>query len=669
MIKRFTHALVACAFLVLFSAPVNAANNANYEQRRTDYIDSMLAANGGQKLILQAYQNAPLDTVAFHAKLNSILTGQTSDFDIIEMVRILYFSNGAYDAEILPVLNSVPYWINNGDTTRNYWSENHMIMWMSSDWLLHEKYNKPIDANLRARVKHYLELKVRYGFYEFYSSVYNPYSLSGILNLADFAQDAEIQSLARQAAQHLLTDLLRLTNDKGTYFPVAGRNYPGKYESAYGQNHNNLIWLLTGMGQRPNSASAAGPFLSTSTLPVDTVIASWQPVIDMEYFNGHSLDTGLVLNSTMSPVDKVIFQWSSGAYFHPAVVSETVQLLEDSNMWNHVDFALLQPIHAIVTPQSAVPLAESLSCISKSSVNCGENIQIFKHNSITLASVPGFWPGKVGFQQHTCVANVGTTPVYLGSGEVHADWEDRNPNNANVHLPMVQQKHNLALLMYRPETTPQLLGATFTNKDVALRFKAQDFDEVRSDSAWLLGRQGNGYVAVRRNCLDTITSNAACHTTDGQTWVIMVGDSAMYGSFSNFENLIQQSQFETRWYFDTLTNEVVYYSKITVDTIMVDYRWGIDTSTSTGVKPVKPTGSFNLYPNPANTVVNIDLSSFAGNQVSISIMNALGQQVYFSKAESAGGSRSIDIQNLPEGIYLFIIENGQQRFTQKLIKQ
>lgn len=278
--------------------------------------------------------------------------------------------------------------------------------------MLHEKYNKPIDANLRNRVVHYLQLKVQYGYYEFFSSVYSPYSLSGILNLADFAQDAQIKTLATQAAQRLLTDMLRFTNDKGVYFPVAGRNYPGKYESAYGQNHNNLIYLLTGMGQAPYGASAAGPFLSSSTLPVDTIINSWSTVLDTLFHIGHSLDTGFILNSGMSPVDKVVFQWSSGAYFHPQVVSETVQLLIDSNMWNHVDFALLKPVASIVTPQSAPALAASLSCISKSSVICGQDIQLFKHHLVTLASVPDFGKARLVFS-NTLVWQMLALPQYI----------------------------------------------------------------------------------------------------------------------------------------------------------------------------------------------------------------------------------------------------------------
>jgi len=656
-------------FILFFFFLNSSANNATYEQRRLDYVDSALTATQGAKIILQAYKGVQVDTDALNLKLNNIFTGETSDFDIIELIRILFFT-GAYDSKILPVLNSVPYWINNADTVRNYWSENHMIMWMSSDWLLHEKFNKPIDANLHARLVHYLDLKVKFGFYEFYSSVYAPYALSGILNLADFSQDVQIKNLAIKAAQHLLTDILRQTNDKGVFFPVAGRNYPGKYESPYGQNHNNLIYLLTGMGDAPYGASAAGPFLSSSTLPVDTVINSWVPVLDTIYFNGHTLDSGFVLNSGMSPVDKVVFQWSSGAYFHPDVVQETVQLLIDSNMWNHVDFALLKPLASIITPQSAPALANTLSCISRSSVISGETLHIFKHNSITLSSVRDFWKGKVGFQQRTHMANVGTTAVYTASGQVEPDWDNRNPNNANIHLPFVEQKKNIALIMYRPEPTPQVIGANFANKDVALHFKTQDFDEVRYDSLWILGRQANGYVAVRRNCIDTINSTAACPTAAGQTWVIMVGDSLMYGSFNNFEMLIQQSQFETKWYVDTLTNQYVYYSKITVDTTTVEYAWGVDTSTATGIKNLTDNNAmFSVYPNPANNILNLDLSALNNQAVTIKVLNMLGQQVYTEKVNATANPTTIKTDNWAAGVYLVTVETAQQRYTQKVVRE
>ncbi|GIV33185.1 MAG: hypothetical protein KatS3mg031_0720 [Chitinophagales bacterium] len=285
--------LIICSlfFTVGITGKSARANNPDYEQRRTAYIDSALANFSDDAVTLQAYRGLPVDTQALHNLLAAVPVKSTSDFDIVKLIRILFFTNGTYDAQILPVLASVPFWLTKGDKLRVYWSENHMIMWMSSHWLLHERYGWPMDSSLSSRLRHYLRLKIHYGFYEFFSSTYAPYTLSGLLNLTDFAQDTEVKNLATQAAIRLLKDLLMPVNDKGVFYPVAGRNYYSKYEDPYHQNHHHLVYLLTGLGQPPVGASHSGGFLASSSIPVDSIIASWSPVLDTVYSIGHSLDS------------------------------------------------------------------------------------------------------------------------------------------------------------------------------------------------------------------------------------------------------------------------------------------------------------------------------------------------------------------------------------------
>lgn len=597
--------LLLLIVLSSFCIKTTSASNAVYEQRKQDYIDSSLNYSGENKLVLQAFRGLPLDTNALNIVLNRIPTRETADFDIIHLIRILYLTNGTYDARILPVINPIHFWLNYGDTLHNYFSENHGVMWMGSDWLLHEKYNRPIDNRLEARLKHYLQLKVQFGFYEFFSTTYGPFELGGLLNLADFSQDTLIKNLATQASQILLKEFLLLTNDRGTLFPVAGRNYPGRYETAYGQNHNNLIYLMTGFGPPPQGASHAGPFLASTGIPMDSVIDSWKPFENFIMHNGHSLDTGFIINAALTTTDRVVFQWSSGAYFHPSVVQETAQLLLDSNLWAQNDFALLAPLSSI-PPQDMPALANNLSSISKSGGLFEANLAIFKNHSVTLSSILDFWKGKVGFQEYPCVANVGTTAVYTGSGEVKTNWQDRNPNNQNTHLPYVEQHKNISLIMYRPESVPGILGANFAFKEVALHWQDADFDEVHEDSMWLVGRQQESYVAVRRACIGEINNVRACPTTGGQTWVIMVGDSSMYNNFANFQNVVHQSQFEERWYLDTLTSKYVYYAKVIVDTSTIDYAWGVDSITTAISTIEKENSNWIIYPNPSNTILNIE---------------------------------------------------------------
>jgi len=658
--------LAGCCFL-LCALPASAGNPA-YEQRKDDYINQAAASSFSDAMVLQAYRGVPLDTAALQDIVNRIPANGVVDFDLVKLVRILYFTSGAYDSLLLPAMNSIPYWLTKGDTLRGYWSENHMIQWMSSDWLLHERYGRAIDATLDVRLRHYLRLKVEYGFYEFFSSVYAPYCLTGLLNLADFARDAEIRDLATRAAQRLLGDLLMLTNDRGVFFPAAGRNYYGKYEAPYGQNHNHLIYLLTGFGEAPAGASHAGSFLATSTIEADSVMASWTPVLDTIYRIGHSLDSGFAINSRLSHLDRVMFQWSSGAYFHPAVAQETAELLRDSSLWNHIDFAPFRSFSGLPIP-TIVSLCHALSNVSESSVISGEDVVIFKHHSITLSSIKDFWKGKVGFQQFPCVANIGNTAVMTASGKVEHDWNDRSSTNANEHLPYVNQKRNVALIMYHPEISELQSLLPFRNPEVALHFKDADFDEVTEDGLWLLGRQGNNYIAVRRSCIGEINGLRACAMDSGQTWVLVAGDSGMYGSFGNFQSVIHQSQFTEEWYSDSQNRQPVYHAKIVVDTISIEYVWRDDDTAVSAMAGLPHSNSgFRVYPNPASTEMSIDLSSVAEPPVNISMKNMLGQELYGERLNHPELKHIVNIEDFPDGMYFIVIETPDMRFVRKLFK-
>ena len=660
------------SFLLLLAFKTNSysANDSTYEQRRNAYIDSALINFGHHAIPLQAYRNVPVDSATLSSILNGLPTNGTADFDIVQLVRVLYLSNGQYDTAVMSVLNTLPFWLTNHEVLRDYWSENHMCQWMTSDFLLHERYSRPIDSRLHYRMLHYLQLKVQYGFYEFLSTDYGPYCLSGLLNLADFAQDPEIKSLATQASQKLLTDLLMATNSLGTCYPTAGRNYYGKYETPYDQNYNSLIWLLTGFGQQQTSASHSGGFLASSSIPVDGIIQSWKPHLDTTLIIGHTLEAGFTINDTLNPTDKILFQWSSGAYFAPEVSQATAQLLTDSNMWTHPDFSTFSVFQS-TPPSQFSALSTSLNYASESSIICNDTVKIFKDNTVVLSSVQNFWPGKWGFEEIPCVANVGTTAVFTASGKVIANFENRAATNENNDLPAVTQRSNVALVMYRPDIKLRNLG--IKDPEVSLHWIDSVFDEVRNDSTWLLGRQGNGYVGVRRGCIQVINTLRACSEPNGQTWVIMVGDSSMYGSFNNFQAIIDSSSYAENWIYDSVKGEWTYQAQITIDGNTVAYSWQGDTNVvgpTTAVENVTTEHHFNIFPNPTTNIVTLDLSSFDNDLVTIKAVNMLGQELYRHDLISAGSKQeAINTSGWADGMYLISVESAQHLTTEKLIKK
>jgi len=665
--NRFNQILLAFAlYFGSMIAPNNLLHAQGFEERRQQYFDSAAANPNDNAMVIEAYLNQPVTPEYLTSIYDEMETRGTIDFAIVQLIRVMFLGDGLYDTEMLPNLNLLPYWIYSGDTLHGYWSENHMIMWMGSDWLIHERTGRPIDASLEQRLRHYLQLKIDYGFYEFNSSVYAPYCFSGLINLADFAEDPEIKALATEASKLLLKEMLLATTNQGVFYPSAGRNYSGKYQTPYGQNHSSLIYLLTGFGPAPDSPTHAGAFLATSSVDFSDVIDSWDEEVDTIISVGHTLQEGFIINQNLTDADRTIFQWSSGAYFHPDVVSSTVQLLADSNMWDHVDFALLAPLAGLPLEQYPT-IANNLSAISKSSVISGQDVAIFKNRSVSLSSFQDFWKGKVGFQQWPIAACVGTTAVYTGSGAVAADGEGTaSGNNANEHLPYVEQSHNVALVMYRPELVPELLP--FNNKEVSLFWREGDFDEIVENGNWIIARQDQSYIAVRRSCLEVVNGVRTCETNVGQTWVFVVGNDAMYGSFSDFQNLISLAQFEETWTADPLTGDSTYFSSVTFDTIAVDYAWGPELGTAIPEMDGQ-NSALLLYPNPATSVVTISVPESKGTQSSLAVYNALGQCVYQSNLGNAKGQHTIAMSEWTSGLYHIILDQGANRSYAKLVKE
>ena len=226
--------------------------------------------------------------------------------------------------------------------------------------------------------------------------------------------------------------------------------------------------------------------------------------------------------------------------------------------------------------------------------------------------------------------------------------------------------------MYRPDKGLSDIG--FKNPEVSLHWVDSVFDEVRNDSMWLLGRQGNGYVAVRRGCIATVNTLRACLQHNGQTWVIMVGDSAMYGSFDNFQTVIDSSKYQEGWTVDSATNTWTYSAQITVDSITVAYDWKGDSSLVnefTAIENVdgKKT-NFSVYPNPAKDMVTVDLSPFTDEPLTLKVVNMLGQELYHETiASGMNGLKTLNTTNWADGVYLISVETQSKLVSEMMIKK
>lgn len=181
------------------------------------------------------------------------------------------------------------------DTEMEYWSENHYIMFASSEYLAGQLWEpdtfQPAKAFLgnlglkygemkgeqrkargKARVLKWLNNRLLMGWTEFNSSGYYREHLWSLLNLVDFALDKEIREKATVVTDLLLFDVARFLH-KGAMGAVGGRSQFGSKGSGMDNALGDAIEIIFGTrGLFSDSDSEIGAAFATSTYQVPEVL-------------------------------------------------------------------------------------------------------------------------------------------------------------------------------------------------------------------------------------------------------------------------------------------------------------------------------------------------------------------------------------------------------------
>jgi len=562
--------------IALFLTATTAIDPADFELRSANLRANALSTPTYNLMgiaPIQAFVGDAIPQSTIDDLLFDIDTDPKADFRLVQLIRILLFDD-TYTTQILNAIKTFPYWLTVGDTIRVYWSENHHIMWMSSAFLLNQEFGIQVDdpVRLRTRLVRYLETKIDYGYYEFFSTLYLPYNLSGLLNLVDFSQDTEIQNLAQQAAERLVTDLLKGVTTEGVLFPAAGRNLPGSYLEPYNTNYNSIVWLMTGLGVEPTTIGHVGAFLTTTQfLDVTKIVPPQDPFYEILDI-GHSPALTDVIYASLNRDDQTLAQFSFGGYFHPYIVKDTIDLFDEYGLWNHEEFDAVSFGEEIPSGLFEVGV-NVLEDISRSSLLVQEYVAMFRNGPVALSSVQNYFKGKLGYQQFPWMATVGTLGVWTqaGVGQLEGAFSGLT---TNTHLPYIQQKENVALIMYNPDLTyrPILQSIGIDDFDVKLCWPEADFDETLRIREWYLGSKDDAYIAVRSHCGQVVCTDKM------QTWAVVVGSAAMYSDFTAFQGMIENAYYEERRRFDWPTFQKMYFGWVTANNpdsgdITVKYNW------------------------------------------------------------------------------------------------
>lgn len=180
------------------------------------------------------------------------------------------------------------------DAEMEFWSENHYIMFASSEYLAGQLWEadtfQPAKEFLeresklgvltgkerkergRARVLRWLNHRLTFGWTEFNSSGYYREHLWALLNLVDFALDEEVREKAKIATDLLLFDVVRFVH-KGTMGAAGGRSQFKSKASGWDNALGDVVEILLGnRGVFTDGNALIGASLATSTYKVPDVL-------------------------------------------------------------------------------------------------------------------------------------------------------------------------------------------------------------------------------------------------------------------------------------------------------------------------------------------------------------------------------------------------------------
>ena len=80
--------------------------------------------------------------------------------------------------------------------------------------------------------------------------------------------------------------------------------------------------------------------------------------------------------------------------------------------------------------------------------------------------------------------------------------------------------------------------------------------------------------------------------------------------------------------------------------------------------------TFHLFPNPANSLINLEFTPLSADKLNLIIHDVNGKTVHKELYEGVTGLNklTLGISNLPTGMYFITLQNGGTRYQEKFVK-
>jgi hypothetical protein len=302
--------------------------------------------------------------------------------------------------------------------------------------------------------------------------------------------------------------------------------------------------------RRMATSDAVGTVVERHGLPLDpkAPLTPWPAPID-----GHGFG-----------VDELEFWWSHGALTAWQLVPTTLEVAERFRLWDTDLFRSYASLRVLsANPVLAQVGARELAPVTAAGVTGEPHTVTWRSPEVMLSTVVDHRPGDASEQSHSWQATVDadalvftTHPTNLpgtdGRGEDSGYW------TGTASMPRSAQYDRVSINCYLPSYEPLDLSAvgfevTYQQLTHAF-FPRERFDEVVERAGWVIGRRGDGYVALwsRRPTEWRLTPVISSSTftepfdlvADGDArnvWICEVGRAAEWPSFAAFVDAVTRA--------------------------------------------------------------------------------------------------------------------------------
>ena len=312
---------------------------------------------------------------------------------------------------------------------------------------------------------------------------------------------------------------------------------------------------------------------------------------------------------------------------------------------------------------------------------------------LNAPSATGAW--MLQFGGHHYAANIsfnnghviGATPFFMGLEPTSFTW------NGTTYAPLNDEHDALAAMLASltsSELTTAKLSSSFSDcvmipgetNGGASTFPA---NAGVMCSSLTTAQKNLVLAAMEHYVLDMDTTSAAAimavYASQIDSTYISYTGSGTSGNASSFLNTASnyvRIDGPQVWIELACQNGIVFPSQIHYHTVWRDHRhdYGLDLTgpaidttsvASAAVAQVSPVQSVHIYPNPATNQISMSFSSTLAN-ANILIVNAMGQTVA-ATSHFNGSVFKYDVSDLPSGLYVLRVQDGNNIFSGKFDKR